>query len=466
MNMPSHAHGQGYLDLNSVIPELVDKVEYGKGAYYADVGDFASAGYARMQTLHKLDKSFVKFTGGSFDYYRVVAANSHKIGEGDLLYAGEFNTYKGVWQRPEDSGKFNGMVRYTLTEKNWGAAMNAKAYHSTWNATNQIPLSVVQSGELGIYGTGDSTDGGKSNRYSLSGNFWTKNTAYKNDFNAYLVYSDLDLFSNFSGYLDNPLRGDQLNQKERRLIIGGNGEQTWFNDLFGIKMDNSLGLQVRNDQIMGLSLNHSQARQVFETVRQDNVSQTSVGIYIKNQSHWLKKFRSVFGLRADFYDFNVHSQTLAVNSGHKSVVMLSPKLSLIFGSWADTEFFINLGYGYHSNDARGITLNTDPVSGAATDSAIPLVRSRGGELGMRSQFIRGLNSTLAVWWLQMNSELVFVGDAGTTEPTGKSERYGVEWSNYYQPTDWLTLDADFAFSAANYTGVPKINVLCQTQYDK
>lgn len=455
MNMPSHAHGQGYLDLNSVIPELVDKVEYGKGPYYADVGDFASAGYARMHTLHKLDKAFIKFTGGEFDYYRVVAANSHKIGPGDLLYGGEFNTYNGVWQRPENLGKFNGMIRYTITETDWGAAINAKAYHSKWNATNQIPLSAVQSGEIGLYGTGDATDGGKTNRYSLSGNFWRKGDGYKNDFNAYIVYSDLDLYSNFTGYLDNPVRGDQLNQKERRLIFGGNGEQTWFNKFLGFEMDNSIGLQVRHDAISGLALNHSQAQQVFETVRLDNVSQTSVGMYVKNQTHWLKKFRTISGLRADFYDFNVHSKTLAVNSGNKSAVLFSPKLSLIFGPWVETEFFINLGYGYHSNDARGITLNIDPVSGNPSSSAAPLVRSRGGELGFRSQFIPGLNSTLALWWLQMNSELVFVGDAGTTEATGKSERYGLEWNNYYQPTDWLTLDADFAFSAANYTGVPK-----------
>lgn len=455
INMPSHTHGQGYLDLNSVIPELVDKVEYGKGLYYADVGDFSSAGYARMHTMHKLDKAFIKFTGGEFDYYRVVAGNSHKIGMGDLLYAGEFNTYNGVWQRPEDLGKYNGMVRYTLSEKNWGAAINAKAYHSTWNATNQIPLSAVQSGEIGLYGTGDATDGGKTNRYSLSGNFWSKGDGYKNEFNAYVVYSDLDLYSNFSGYLNNPLRGDQLNQKEHRLVFGGNGEQTWFNKFFGFDMDNSVGLQVRHDAINGLALNHSQAQQVFETVREDNVNQTSIGLYVKNQTHWLKKFRTISGLRTDFYDFNVQSKTLAANSGNKSAVLFSPKLSLIFGPWADTEFFINLGYGYHSNDARGITLTTDPVSGNPSSSAAPLVRSRGGELGFRSQFIPGLNSTLALWWLQMNSELVFVGDAGTTEATGKSERYGLEWNNYYQPTDWLTLDADFAFSSANYTGVPK-----------
>ena len=455
MNMPSHAHGQGYLDLNSVIPELIGKVEYGKGAYYAEQGDFSSAGYARMHTLHKVDNAFIKFTGGEFDYYRVVAANSHKIGAGDLLYAGEFNTYNGVWQRPEDLGKYNGMMRYTVTEKDWGAAINAKAYHSTWNATNQIPKSAVQSGEIGLYGTGDATDGGITNRYSLSGNFWSKGAGYKNEFNAYVVYSDLDLYSNFSGYLENPLRGDQLNQKEHRLIFGGNGEQTWINKLFGFEMDNSIGLQVRHDRINGLALNHSQGKQVFETVRQDNVDQTSVGVYLKNQTHWLKKFRTLSGLRADFYDFNVQSITLAANSGKKSAVLFSPKLSLIFGSWADTEFFINLGYGYHSNDARGITLNTDPVSGNFSTSAKPLVRSRGGELGFRSQFIPKLNSSFALWWLQMNSELVFVGDAGTTEATGKSERYGIEWNNDYKPTDWLTLDADFAFSMANYTGVSK-----------
>lgn len=454
MNMPSHAHGQGYLDLNSVIPELVEKVDYGKGPYYADVGDFSSAGYAKMQTMHKLDKAFIKFTGGEFDYYRVVAANSHKIGAGNLLYAGEFNTYNGVWQQPEDLGKFNGMLRYTLSETDWGAAVNAKAYHSSWNATNQIPLSAVQSGEIGLYGTGDASDGGKSNRYSLSGNFWSKGDGYKNDFNLYAVYYDLDLYSNYTGYLENPLRGDQLNQKEHRLIFGGNGEHTWFNKFFDFSMENSIGLQVRHDRIHGLALNHSQNKQVFDTVRQDNVNQISVGLYLKNQTHWLKKFRTISGLRADFYDFDVHSKTLPENSGHKSTVLFSPKLSMIFGPWADTELFVNLGYGFHSNDARGINLQTDPVSHETTDSAIPLVRSRGGELGFRTQFIPGLNSTLALWWLQMNSELVFVGDAGTTEPTGKSERYGIEWNNYYKPTDWLTLDADFAFSKANYTGVP------------
>ena len=451
MNMPSHAHGQGYLDLNGIIPELVDKVEYGKGPYYAQVGDFSSAGYAAMHTRHKMDQGFLQFTGGEFGYYRTVVANSNKIGAGDLLYAGEAHFYDGVWQQPENLEKFNGMLRYTIDEQDWGLSLNGKAYHALWTATNQIPQRAIDSGALDLYGSMDPSDGGNSNRYSLSSNFWTQGEGYKNDFNVYAVYSDLDLFSNFSGYIDP--RGDQILQKERRVQVGGNGERTWFNRWFGLEVDNTIGLQIRHDEVMGLGLQHTQNRQSLEVVREDDISETSVGLYLKNETHWLEKFRTIAGLRSDFFDFNVHSQSLAANSGKQGAALLSPKLSFILGPWVDTEFFLNLGYGYHSNDARGTTIKIDPVSNQAVSSVDPLVWSRGGEVGLRSQYVEGLNSTLAVWWLQLDSELVFVGDAGTTEPSGKSERFGVEWSNYYQPTDWLTLDADLAFTSSRYTGV-------------
>lgn len=454
MNMPSHAHGQGYLDLNGIIPELVDKVEYGKGPYYADVGDFSSAGYARMHTFHTLPQGFLKFTGGEFGYYRTVLANSHAVGPGDLLYAGEMHYYDGVWQRPEDLEKFNGMMRYTFDNHNWGASLNGKAYHSTWNATNQIPQRALDSGALGLYDNWYPSDGGKTNRYSLSGNVWSKGDSWKNDINVYALYTDLDLYSNFTGFID-PVRGDQIRQRERRVQLGGNVEQTWFARWFGFEMDNSLGLQVRHDAIMGLSLDQTELRKPYNTVRRDDVNETSVGIYVKNQTRWLPKFRTISGLRADFFDFDVKSRTLSVNSGDKSAALLSPKLSFVFGPWAETEFFLNLGYGYHSNDARGTAIRVDPVSGSPADPVSPLVWSRGGEIGVRSQYVPGLNSTLALWWLQLDSELVFVGDGGTTEPTGRSERYGVEWTNYYKPTDWLTLDADLAFTSASYTGVSR-----------
>ena len=455
MNMPSHAHGQGYLDLNSVIPELVDNIEYGKGPYYADAGDFSSAGYSRMHTMYKLPKGLLKFTGGEFGYYRTVLADSIKIGPGDLLAAGEFNAYDGVWQQPEDLGKYNGMLRYTLDNNDWGLSVNAKAYHSSWNATNQIPERAIDSGTLDLYGSMDPSDGGDSNRYSLSSNLWSRGDNYKNDFNAYLVYYDLNLYSNPTGFLDYPVQGDQVLQTERRVVTGGSGEQTWFAKWFGLDVDNSLGLQIRHDEVIGAALNRTEQRRIFQTVRQDDISETSVGVYLKNQVQWLEKFRTISGLRADFLDINVDSRTLAANSGQQNAAMLSPKLSLIFGPWVDNEVFVNLGYGHHSNDARGATMRVNPVSGDSADSVSPLVWSRGGEIGVRNQFIPGLNSTVALWWMQVNSELIFVGDASSTEPSGRSERHGVEWSNYYKATDWLTLDADLSFSKAQYVGVPR-----------
>ncbi|QSA97719.1 TonB-dependent receptor [Methylococcus sp. EFPC2] len=453
MNMPTHAHGQGYLDLNSIIPELVDKVEYGKGPYYADVGDFSSAGYARMHTLHTLSQGLLKFTGGEFGYYRTVLANSHKIGPGELLYGGEVHFYDGVWKQPEDLDKYNGMLRYTVDEEDWGVSVNGKAYHSNWTATNQIPDRAIRDRSLDLYGSLDPSDGGNSNRYSLASNFWKRGDAYKSDFNVYAVYTDLALYSNFSGYIDPA--GDQIKQQERRVVVGGNGELTHYDRWFGFDMDNTVGLQVRHDEVMGLALNHTQARETLQNIRRDDVGETSLGLYIKNQTHWLEKFRTITGLRSDFVDFDVKSPSDGRNSGDKGAALISPKLSFVIGPWYDTEYFLNLGYGYHSNDARGTVQRIDPNSGDAVSPVNPLVWSRGGEIGLRSQAVPGLNTTLALWWLQMNSELVFVGDAGTTEPTGRSERYGVEWTNYYQPTDWLTLDADLAFTSSGYTHVAR-----------
>ncbi|BBA32444.1 TonB-dependent receptor [Methylocaldum marinum] len=455
MNLPTHAHGQGYLDLNGIIPELVDRVEYGKGPYYADIGDFSSAGYAHMHTLHRLPEGFLKFTGGEFDYYRVVAANSNTLGVGDLLYGAEVNFHDGPWKRPEDLEKFNGMLRYTIDRENWGLALHGKAYRAHWNATNQIPERAVQSGLIDLYGTMDPSDAGKTDRYSVSGDFWSRGDSYKNQINVYAVYYDIALFSNFTGFLDDPVRGDQIGQKERRVTVGGSGEQTWFNHWFGFEMDNTIGVQVRHDAIMDLTLNHTERRRTVGTISRADVDETRLSFYFNNQTHWLPKFRTVAGVRSDTFFFDVSDRLLSQNSGSETASIVSPKLSLIFGPWYDTEFFVNLGYGFHSNDARGVTTRADPYDPTVPQGSVPpLARQRGVEGGIRTQYLEGLNSTLAVWWLNSDSELVFAGDAGTTEASGKSERYGVEWTNFYKPLDWLTLDADFAFTSARYVDAP------------
>jgi len=467
MNMPTHAHGQGYMDINSVIPELVKKIDYGKGPYYAEVGDFSSAGYSKMFSMDKLPAGIFKFTGGEFGYYRTLLANSNKVGSGDLLYAGEFNLYNGVWQQPEDSKKFNGMLRYTLDKGDWGLSINGKGYTNNWTATNQIPQALVNAGTLNLYGTMDASDGGNSNRYSFSSNLWNKGSNWKNDANLYALYYDVDLFSNFTGYLDNRVKGDQIHQFEHRVQTGGNIEHTRYNKLFDFDMDNTLGFQLRHDEIMGVGLDHTVNRQTFSTVSRSNVSETSVGIYLKNQTYWNEKIRTIAGFRGDFIhndvtvlDTGTHDPNAnTANSGNRGQALVSPKLSVVFGPWFKTEYFINAGFGYHSNDARGTTLRFDPNTGTALDSNTarisPMARSHGAETGIRSNFINGLNSTLALWWLESDQELVFTGDAGTTEVNGKSHRYGMEWTNYYKPTDWLTLDADFALTSARYADIPQ-----------
>lgn len=466
MNMTTHAHGQGYMDLNSIIPELVSKVEYGKGPYYAEVGDFASAGYAKMHTVNKLKEGIAKFTAGSYDFYRGLFANSDKVGDGDLLYAAEFNLYDGVWQVPEDTKRFNGMLKYSVDNHDWGYSVNGKAYSNSWIATNQIPQSAIDSGALGLYGSMDPTDGGESNRYSLSSNLWQYGDNWKNDANIYALYTDLNLYSNFSGFTRGP-EGDQILQTERRVQTGGNVEHTRYNKILGFEMDNSVGLQFRHDQIMGLGLYETQARQILNTVSNTDVGVTTIGAYFKNHTHWHEKVRTITGFRADFINNDVRVRETGINtadvnsgnSGTRAKVMLSPKVGLVLGPWYDTEFFVNAGYGHHSNDARGTTLRFDPTSGnpAVDDSGVSAARidaaawSRGGEVGLRTNYIEGLSSTVAAWWLQSSQELVFVGDAGTTEVNGMSDRYGLEFTNYYKPTDWLILDADYALTTAKFS---------------
>lgn len=462
MNMTTHAHGQGYMDLNSIIPELVSRVEYGKGPYYAEVGDFASAGYAKMHTMDRLKEGIVKFTAGSFDFYRTLAANSSKVGDGDLLYAGEFNLYNGVWEVPENTKRFNGMLKYTVDNHDWGYSINGKAYSNSWTATNQIPQAAIDAGIIGLYGSMDPTDTGESNRYSLSSNIWQYGDNWKNDANIYALYTDLNLFSNFSGFTRG-LEGDQILQTERRVQTGGNFEHTRYNKLFGFEMDNSVGLQFRNDQITGLGLYETQAGQILNTVSNSDVGVTTVGAYLKNHTHWHEKVRTITGFRADFINNDVRvraskqntEEVNSGNSGNRGKVMLSPKVGLVLGPWYDTEFFVNAGYGYHSNDARGTVLRFDPATGdqlGVADARIaPAAWSRGGEIGLRTNVVEGLNSTVAAWWLQTSQELVFVGDAGNTEVNGMSDRYGLEFTNYYNPTDWLILDADYALTTAKFS---------------
>ena len=454
LNLPSHGHGQGYLDLNSIIPELVDIVEFGKGPYHAEMGDFSSAGYVRFHTKHRMEKGLIKFGYGEDDYYRGVLANSHQLGEGDLLYGAEVNFYEGPWDKDESLNKFNGLLRYTVDNGYKGYAIVGTAYHSNWDSTEQIPTRAVEEQGYSKFGTIDPTAGGDMERYSLSANWWLQSEYGETEVSAYSVYSDFNLYSNFTYFLNDPVNGDQITQRDRRYIFGGEGKHTKYDDWFGFDVKNTGGIQVRHDYIPNVGLYKSKAREILSTVSEHEVSQTSIGIYLENEVQWADKFKSILGLRGDIYLYDVESHRIAANSGQADDAQFSPKLSLIAGPWYDTEYYFNVGYGFHSNDARGSTIQLDPETGDPASQVDPIVSSRGAEIGLRNQYFPGLTTTVSLWWLELDSELVFVGDGGSTEASGKSQRYGLEIANYYKPFDWLTLDFDVALSQSELTGVP------------
>ncbi|MFO0795620.1 MAG: TonB-dependent receptor [Candidatus Brocadiaceae bacterium] len=459
VNLPTHAHGQGYTDLNFMIPELIERVNFRKGVYYADLGDFSSAGAADIQYVDSLPQSIARVEGGSFGYERGLYASSHQIGSGDLLYAVELFHNDGPWSTPDEYKKINGVLGYSRGNAASGYSVTAMAYAGDWTATDQIAKRALDEiPGFDRFDTLDSSDGGDSQRYSLSAEWHRADIDSSTKVLVYGFYYDLDLFSNFTYYLDSPL-GDQFEQQDRREVGGVKASQTWYGDIFSHDMENTVGLQIRSDSINnGLFQTIDRQRTnkvdyngetISDTTRADDVWEASFSPYVENKVKWADTFRAVCGLRMDYYHFDVNSN-LPVNSGSRDDAIVSPKGSLVFGPWAKTEYYLSGGLGFHSNDGRGVTQRVDPTTGDPVKPADPLVRTYGAEIGARTTVVNGLQSTLALWLLDTDSELVFTGDAGTTEASAPSRRYGVEWTNYYTPTKWLDLDADFSLSHAEF----------------
>jgi hypothetical protein len=452
LNMPTHGHGQGYTDLNFLIPEFVDYLDYKLGVYHADLGDFGSAGGAEFHLVRRLDRSFASVGGGENGLARIAAGTSTKVRNGDLLFGGEVKSYNGPWTRAEDIRKLSGLARYSWEQGASRFSILGMGYRNRWNSNDQIPLRAVRAGLISQFDQIDSTDGGNAQRYSLSGSWRHAGSSSVQNVELFGIYSDLGLYSDFTYFLDNPVRGDQFNQPDRRIILGGSATNALQSTALGTLHTLKFGLQTRADIINGLGLYRTERRVRYETVRQDRVRETGTGLFMEAESRWRPWFRSTFGARADGYTFNVTSDR-AANSGIRRAGIISPKASLIFSPSAETEFYLSGGFGFHSNDARGTTITVDPASGERVDKVDPLVRSRGAEIGLRASPIRGLRSTLSVWALGLNSELLFTGDAGATEPSAASDRRGVTLANFYRPVPELSIDADVSFAHAQFSGV-------------
>jgi outer membrane receptor protein involved in Fe transport len=455
VNMPTHAHGQGYTDLNFLIPELVDRISYRKGPYYAEEGDFSSAGAAHIDYFRKTDGTLAQVTLGQNGYARSLLAGSPLLGNGNMLYGLELFHNDGPWQVAENYRKLNGLLRYSEGTRHNGFSLTGMAYKGNWTSTDQIAKRAIDSGLVNRYGTLDSTTGGETYRFSLSGEWAKRGENSQSKANVWWLRSGLDLWSNFQYCLNdvaangNCDTGDQFKQGERRQAGGFAASHTLYDRWGNFDVSNAFGVQGRIDRLRPVGLYNTSQRNTWNTVREDNVTQRSLALWAQNELRWTSWLRSITGLRGEAYDFTVDSN-LSANSGKASDQMVTPKFSLVFGPWQKTELYLNFGHGFHSNDARGTTITQEPGSGNPVNRVKPLVRTKGSEIGLRTEIVQGWQSTVALWQLEAASELLFVGDAGTTEASRPSRRYGVEWTNLYVPTDWLAIDVDLAVSHARF----------------
>ncbi len=500
LNLPSHAHGEGYADMNIVIPEFVEQVNFEKGPYYADVGNYGSAGSAHLEYFKTLPQNFFQVEGGMYGYGRTVFGVSQKLGKGNLLYGGEVYHDNGPWTTHEDNFyKYNGLVTYSQGGDDNGFSITARAYRGTWHSSDQIPVDAIPL--VGFFGALNPTDGGESQRYSLQAEWHRSSANSETKVTVYGFYYDLNLFSDFTYFLNDPIKGDQFEQQDRRWVAGFDAHHTIFSTWFDLKVANTFGLQLRNDWVHnGLfrtedrvrtdknDINACNDEPIPQCVTNPNLAailpadtdlnkftDTMVGFYVENKIQWSEKFRSVLALRGDEAIYNVTSLTppyvatelpgapvvnfAELNSRSATKFLPSPKASLIFGPWAKTEFYIQGGFSFHSNDARGATQRAEPISPAnpfptPSTPISPLVQTKGGEVGVRTVVVPHLQSTLSLWYLHSNSELQQDGDTGGTVASEQSSnRYGVECANYYTPLEHLTFDFDLADSRARFTQI-------------
>ena len=454
VNMRTHGHGQGYADVNFLIPELVSSMLVRKGPYWAQEGDFASAGTLRLDYAHRLDRNILSATGGSYGYWRGLAAGSTPLADGTLTGAGEIVRYDGPWVVPDSTRKYNGVLRYTEGSVQNGFSLTAMAYTNSWHSTDQIPqrawLDGSLDGSLGRFGAVDQTDGGDAQRYSLSARWARTTEASAQTVEGYFIYQTLNLYNNFTYFLDNPTNGDQFLQSDKRKVFGVNLGHTQKTPFLGFDSATTLGAQFRYDDI-AVGLFNTTLRTPTNTIRNDQVSETSLGLYGENKTNWTPRLRTILGVRGDMYWASVASDTPA-NSGPMNAFLASPKAGVVLGPFAESELFLNAGLGFHSNDARGTVITVDPSDRTASQQPVPLlVRTRGAEIGARTQAVKGLDAAVAFFVLEMNSEILFVGDAGTTVASRPSRRTGIEWTSHYQPLSWLRFDFDFAYSDARFT---------------
>ena len=446
VNMRTHGHGQGWTDLNFLIPEMIDELAYRKGPYYADVGDFSAAGSVAMRYAERLPENSAELSVGEFGYARAVSVGSAELAQGALSFGLETQTYEGPWTDiDEDVEKFNGVLKWSMPLGQGTGHLTAMGYDNTWNSADQIPARAVASRLIDSFGSLDNTVGGTSSRYSLSGGW--RGPAWGGQLlaSAYAISSDLELFSNFTYLLDDPLQGDQFRQLDERRVFGGALSDSWQGERWKLRS----GLDYRYDDIDRVALTRTRARQVVSPVRDDVVAERSLGLYVDGELRLSEQLRAYAGLRQDFYRFAVQADN-PLNSGKAKAEEFSPKASLVYTLSDPLELYLSYGQGFHSNDARGTTIVVDPLSGDPAARVDALAGSHGAELGARWFVSEKFHATAALWRLDIDSELIFVGDAGNTEAGRPSRRRGLDLALYWFASERFDGEVEVSYADAEF----------------
>ncbi|MEZ5558694.1 MAG: TonB-dependent receptor [Pseudomonadales bacterium] len=445
LNMRTHGHGQGYLDLNFLIPELVATTHYRKGPYSAETGDFSSAGSVEFSFYERLPENLVALTYGENAYRRGLAAGSAQLGEVELTSALDVTRYDGPWRLDENLEQLKGYLSLAFDLAGGRARISLQGYDGQWDATDQIPLRAVRSGLISELGFVDPDLGGDTHRYALTAAL--EFAAWRAT--AYVIDYDFTLFSDFTYLLEDPLAGDEFEQRDARTIYGASVAGALDRPLGASQLTLRWGGDLRFDDIDRVGLYATAARQRLNLIRDDSVGEFSASAYSEAELAVTQRLRGFVGLRADLYDWDVDAFR-DVNSGSGNDSLVTPKLGAAYRFGDGLEAYLNWGRGFHSNDVRGSTIRVDPVSGDPAERVDALVKSEGAELGLRMERGRRFNATLVGFWLDLDSELVFVGDGGSTEPNDASERRGVEFSTFWQATDWLALNAAYTYTHAQF----------------
>lgn len=496
VNLVSHAHGQGYADLNYVIPETINDLKLWKGPYFTRFGDFMNAGALEVQTRDEVEENSFLMEGASFDTARFLAQASPQLGAGKTYLAAQAYTTNGPFENPSNYWAYNFFAKYTL-EPTPTSALRASAivYDADWDASGEIPLRAVKGrypdGEpftgprLDRFGAIDPTEGGKSDYQSLNLQYTNALTPQDElDVQLYGFRYRMQLWSNFTFFRFTGLRflrddagdivdtgdapgipganylpGDGIEQNDQRWTYGLKSRYTRLWELGSVGMQTQLGLENRNDSI-NVALWRQIRRNRFYAVNKVHIDESSLSAYLQQQVIFNDWLRFEGGVRGDQFWFSTRNrlpeqdpdpnfESVYIDGGTQSGIV-SPKANVILSPLPNTDFYFNFGTGFHSNDARVAVL----TRGSDFD---PLTRSIGAELGSRTRVLESLDLAAALWWLDLDSELVFSGDGGVVdaeidEPTGNfipgpaSRRWGIDFEARYQLTEWLWADYDLGYA--------------------